>query len=350
MNYVNVFPNSQQELLLKACLLTGNESIDAWKKWQTNNEIHLLDYGSYRLLPLLYHNLLAQQVEVPNILELKKIYQATLVKNQLLFASAARVFKTLRDNAYNIYLLKGSALSLLCYQDLGLRPMDDIDILVDINKVFPIMKLLKNEGWEAKQLASLKQLTPGYLLVRHGHSFKKHFAMDLHWHVLSECCDPDDDIDFMQRAIPLQFQDLQLQTLNYTDHLLHIIVHGIKWDHIPAIRWIADAMYIINTAKFNIDWDLLVIPTVLFNRLEKMPIRKLQQQEFDFKISPKSQSFFMLMKQIWYQHTRKTKHANLLYRVYTFPKFLQMLWGLELVWQVPFYFISKLYERHKRMH
>lgn len=363
MDQVNIFPNPQQELLLKACLLTGDEAIAAWKKWQANNEIEQLDRGSYRLLPLLHHNLTELQIADPRIDELKKIYQNTLIKNQLLFASAARLFKVLQEHAVGIYLLKGSALSLLCYHDPGLRPMDDIDILIDIDKVFPVMQLLEQEGWQAKSFASTKQITPGYLLLRHGHGFKKHFAMDLHWHVLSECCDQDDDMDFKQRSIPLQFQGLQVHTLSYTDHLLHTIVHGIKWDPTPSIRWIADAIYIINSAKSDLDWQLLVneaekrrlilevktaleylqknfnvVPDTILTHLEKLPVKKAEYREFAFKARPKSRSLFITIQQVWYQHTRKTKHANLIYRIFTLPKFLQMLWGLDSVWKVPVHF------------
>jgi len=40
--------------------------------------------------------------------------------------------------------------------------------------------------------------------------------------------------------------------------LFHVIIHGVVWNPVPPIRWIADAATLINSADFTIDWQRLV--------------------------------------------------------------------------------------------
>ena len=49
---ITSLPTHEQELLLKAALLTGEACRKAWKAWKSRIDIENLDYGSSRLLPL----------------------------------------------------------------------------------------------------------------------------------------------------------------------------------------------------------------------------------------------------------------------------------------------------------
>lgn len=40
--------------------------------------------------------------------------------------------------------------------------------------------------------------------------------------------------------------------------LLHIVVHGVRWNPEPPIRWIPDATFVLRAAGDSIDWDRLV--------------------------------------------------------------------------------------------
>jgi hypothetical protein len=40
--------------------------------------------------------------------------------------------------------------------------------------------------------------------------------------------------------------------------LFHAIVHGVPWNPVPSIRWIADALTLINAPEYTIDWSRLV--------------------------------------------------------------------------------------------
>ena len=84
------WPNPQQELLLRAALLEGEAALSAWQQWQAEADLDHLDYGSFRLLPLLYQNLQRHQIKHPWLPTLKGIHRRTWYQNQLRLQSLLR--------------------------------------------------------------------------------------------------------------------------------------------------------------------------------------------------------------------------------------------------------------------
>ncbi|HNG96267.1 MAG TPA: hypothetical protein PLB32_25930, partial [Acidobacteriota bacterium] len=77
-------PGAEQELLLQAALLNGEQALAAWKTWCSKVDLQALDTSSYRLLPLLYHNLNRLQVKHPWLPIMRGVHRHTWVKNQTL--------------------------------------------------------------------------------------------------------------------------------------------------------------------------------------------------------------------------------------------------------------------------
>ena len=46
--------------------------------------------------------------------------------------------------------------------------------------------------------------------------------------------------------------------LNPTDQLLHTCWHGARWNEVPPIRWVADAMAILGASAPEIEWPSLL--------------------------------------------------------------------------------------------
>ena len=124
------WPTPQQELLLRAALSDGDESLPAWRAWRSDADPQLLDAGSARLLPLVYRRLREPCVNDEWQPLLKQAYRQTLGRNRLLFHHAAAFCDELARLGIRALLLKGAPLSQIYYQDPGARPMSDIDILV----------------------------------------------------------------------------------------------------------------------------------------------------------------------------------------------------------------------------
>src|SRR5262249_19250137 len=58
-----LWPTSSQVLLLRAALGRGPDALEAWNEWKSRHDLieTELDHGSFRLLPLVYKNLVAQE-------------------------------------------------------------------------------------------------------------------------------------------------------------------------------------------------------------------------------------------------------------------------------------------------
>src|SRR3990172_6475884 len=108
----SMFPTRAQELLLRAALLQGEPARHAWQHWrmQVNLEQEW-DAGTYRLLPLVYHNLRALGVDDPLMSKLRGIYRREWYKNQMLFHTIAEVLRLFHAAGIETMILKGSALT-----------------------------------------------------------------------------------------------------------------------------------------------------------------------------------------------------------------------------------------------
>ena len=248
------WPTPEQELLLQAALLPGSRGVDAWREWSARVDLDALDFGSHRLLPLLHRNLLGR-VDDPRMPKYKGVYRYNLVKNRLLVHAAHPVLQAFHAAGIETLLLKGVALVLRYYQDPGLRPMDDFDVLVPAAHATAAMGILRDHGW-----TPLLDKPEQWIPIRHSTPFRDVTGrqIDLHWHVMWECWRGNADDEFWRAARAGDIEGLPTRTLDPTDQLFHVCVHGAEWNEIPPIRWVADATTVIRAAKGGIDWSRLV--------------------------------------------------------------------------------------------
>ena len=253
----DIWPNVTQQQLLQAALLPGDAARSAWQAWRAAVDPQRLDAGSHRLLPLLYHNLRALGVADPALPYYKAVYRQTWYKNNTLFYQMAGVLTALRAAGLDTLVLKGTPLALQYYPDLGLRPMGDFDLLVRTADMPRVVPVLAEHGWRPFDQAAIPA---GYLEIQQAGTFVhvdgRHF--DLHWHALWDCTTPDADLDFWEQAEPLEVHHAPTLALSPTDQLLHVCVHGARYDAIPPIRWLADAMQIFDRAAARLDWARLL--------------------------------------------------------------------------------------------
>src|SRR5262249_26792281 len=66
------------------------------------------------------------------------------------------------------------------------------------------------------------------------------------------------DDGYWRRAVPIRILDAETLALGPSDALLHAIVHGMRWNAEPTIRWVADAMAILQASGRDINWGGLV--------------------------------------------------------------------------------------------
>ena len=250
-------PTKEQELLLKAALLSNDEALNAWEEWKKLVDFEgYFDQGSFRLLPLLYKNLLHHGITDQYLTRLKAIYLQSWYKNHKLFYESAKIVRFLNDAGIRSIALKGTALSILAYKDCGTRPMADFDLLVPVSQASIAIDLLKGSGWQPENNDYID------FNLQYGRSMtftnEVGFELDLHWHPFFESLENNNDMDFWDRSVPLKLSDAQMLSLCPTDMLLHVIVHGMRWNAEPPIRWIPDSIVLLNTYNSEIDWPRFI--------------------------------------------------------------------------------------------
>ena len=344
-NRENYGPTPLQELLLKATLLPAKEAVPAWEEWKASVDIDKLDAGSYRLLPLLYRNLHGLGIDAPVLSKLKGVYRHTWSKNHFLSQRMIPLLEAFHLASIETLILKGAALILLYYGDYGLRPMGDFDVLVRRKDLRIAIAVLYRLGWTPESewpkenipfKKVLDQLSgspvfelPEVLLPFHhalGFEDTNGGHIDLHWHLSHECLTSQATDDFRKRAIPTQMNRIPIYVLNPTDQLLHVCLHGSRWNHLPPVHWIADAMTILNTKELEIDWNHLSaqaekhqltlpvtdalfylretfdapIPPVILQHLKRLPTSKREQVKY--QVIPFLKSYIALAALIKYEN------------------------------------------------
>ncbi len=372
-------PNPQQELLLREAVSKDQTALKAWEKWKSIADMDHIDAGSYRLLPLVYRNLGRNGIRDPLMGKLKGIYRKSWYRNQTLFHHVAGIIRAFHGASMQTMVLKGAALTLLYYRDFGVRPMADFDVLVHTHQARAAIDRLRQLGFSSVERTD-SELSQLHVYDAHSNGFTDEAGadVDLHWHVLLESLEPDADDDFWEAAVPLLLGDVPTHALNPTDTLLHVCVHGFRRSSISPIRWVADAMTIINTSQGMIDWDRLAnqarkrgvslrlaatlrylrstfavpIPSECLHGIEGA--RTTLEEHFEyarrmgFLVGSLGTPTGSAMLQHLRRYSQYTQSHGFLRRIVGFPRYLQYVWRRDHLWQVPLHAIPRLVRKIRR--
>ncbi|MEQ1871687.1 MAG: nucleotidyltransferase family protein [Vicinamibacterales bacterium] len=247
------WPNAQQLRLLKAALLTGPAALEAWQQWQAAVDVDTVDVGTQRLLPLLAHNLRAQGVSDDDLARFKGLLRYTWAANQRRMMQVGPVVAALHAASIPTMLLKGMALAQHYYQNVGLRPMDDVDLLVPFESAHQAIDVLRRLSW--RPLGANADPALG-----HARSFvhSSGCQIDLHWHSQWEFCGRDDDAEIWAHSETATIGRTHVRVVSAADLLLQTIVHGCRWNSVPPIRWVADALLVVRQQEHRVEWPRFV--------------------------------------------------------------------------------------------
>lgn len=366
------YTSKEQELLLQAALLDGEDAISAWQQWRNMVDLEgHPDSGSYSLFPLLYKNLQRYGVNDPFMKRLKGIYRLEWYKNQRFFYDMSKVIQYLHDAGIQVMILKGLALIVLYYKNYAARPMADLGILVPTSQALLTIGLLNKAGW-----TQTTNLIDGHLSYQHSMHFKDQSGkeLDLHWHLLCESCMKDSDTVFWDRAVPIRLNEVYTYALNSTDTLFQVIVQEVRLNPELPIRWIADAMSIINSPDSEIDWSRLIIqakkrrvvlrlkqalnylhekfqapiPNSIIENMNQLPISRTESLEYRIVMrDPERISNTLLGALIGgfplylVEHLRLSNGTGMLWKIIGLPKYLQFRMNTKSLHGLFTYFISR---------
>jgi hypothetical protein len=198
----------------------------------------------------------------PHILEeLKKKYLHTAYTNTLILHSLGKVLQAFNLVDIPVIPLKGIYLAENIYQNIALRIMGDVDLLVQKKDLDQIQQKLTTLGYTSR---------PYWLEAEHdlSHSlppFSKPNAVDLdvHW----DFENPDspfkvDNEDLWQRAIPVKIAGVDVLSLSPEDFLLHLCIHTSYHHRFESgLRSLCDISATLNTYQSILDGPLFLART-----------------------------------------------------------------------------------------
>lgn len=246
-------PNRRQRLVLEAALFDRDRAQAAWRELKGLTSIDDLDGASGGMLPLVYRNLNRFGIDDPEVGKLKGTYRYNWAQNQLTLKAAEKSHAVLEQAGIETMVLKGLALSVSHYKDMGVRRMVDADVLVPRTSAATAVKAMETAfaPYEKDPLLATE--------VRHSTSFsdRNGHEVDLHWYALWQSS-PDDAL--WADSLSAQVGAASTRIPCPEDQLLIACAHG-AWDWVPAgsaIRWVADAMIVLRSQDGELDWDRFV--------------------------------------------------------------------------------------------
>lgn len=248
-----MYMDDTTEFLIKAAVLEGDGAVNAWASATRERAPDYL--AGHTLAPAIYRNLSSLGIPDHQLHFLREAHTRTWAMNQLLTRSAQDATQILSANNFDFVLLKGAALGLRVYGDIGARRLTDVDVLVRHScRLGAIQALTKNNY---KCVFSNRKLQA---VMSHLHSaaFRKDNGgeIDIHWNLLRTSCWSDADEMCWGRAIKMDWQGTAALALCDTDHLFHTMSHAFAseiYGNTASPIWMVDAALLIE--RQQIDWQ-----------------------------------------------------------------------------------------------
>jgi hypothetical protein len=213
---------------------------------------------AHQLRPLLSRALVDAGIDDPIVPQLLQETRRVWVDNQLKFERLGEAVEVLDAAGIRTMALKGVPLALTIYAAPSLRPMADVDLLVDPDRAADAVAALAARGWTIEwelvdDFVARKSEVPC-------RSPDGHAVLDLHWRLVPwvgrswAARDPA----VWHDATPLAVHGHVTLAPAAHDLLLHVILHAFRsgWACVP--RWVADVTLLVRSATSTLDWDPFV--------------------------------------------------------------------------------------------
>lgn len=248
-----VWPNANQELLIKAALLDDADTARAaFRDWSRADDLFFVDNGLNLFLMLLYERLKTWKEPYRDRDRLRGVVRHAWVMHQRYRRDIREIGGMFDAAGIEVMLLKGAALNINAYPDAN-RLMADIDVAVPRGQLSAAVETLHRAGWRAN-FRNLKLLPE----VTHACQFyRDESQLDLHWELFhGRPLDPAIMADIWRSARSVGLDGIRYRLLPAECSLIHTCEHGLRYNPTPPMRWLADSFFQIRHGG-ALDWQAL---------------------------------------------------------------------------------------------
>jgi hypothetical protein len=358
----NIWPDEIQELLLQAALLPGDRGAIAWSAVRPCIDIDHLPGELHRLIPLLSKALTARGVADPELSRLKGVYQFSWYRNQLLFVDGAALIGALEAAGVPNMLLRGAAMTVAYHGDAGVRPMNDLDLLVPPGEIDRGRRTAEAAGWwpvagsepfERRETAAALRNDQGRVVRFHWEPSRNLSLPEVPWEPM------------WRRTVRVAFYHTTTRVPGAADHLVQACIDGARANSGSTLRWITDVTVLLGSVS-DLDWDVVVsearrhhasllvaealrylvealdadVPRDVLEALVAAPTtpRERLAHRLSLTTSPRVAS----AAEVLGRFTRMTADLPLSRAVITAPTFLQAMFGVERRRDLPVAVVRKV--------
>jgi Uncharacterised nucleotidyltransferase len=104
------------------------------------------------------------------------------------------------------------------------------------------------------------KLLKGFFCFAYSQNIRREdgIEIDVHWNLMPDLCGTDESATFWDAAVPMQLPDgSKIRTLQPSDLLFHGCLHGSLCVPVPRMRWIVDAVILLQGVE-SIRWGHLI--------------------------------------------------------------------------------------------
>jgi Uncharacterised nucleotidyltransferase len=216
------------------------------------------------LAPLLHFNLkkVAEDSLIPKdaMQRLASLHKQCCVRAMSAFAQLQEILLRFSRERIPVIVLKGAALASLVYPKIALRPMVDLDLLVQKRDLDIADHILQQLGYGPDESYQSRE----WYRSEHHHlapytAPDRTIGVEIHHHIVSPARPVRIPIDaFWARARPAEIASVPALVLAPEDWLLSVCIHlGISKRFVRVLRDVTDAAEIIRMYAQDIDWGRL---------------------------------------------------------------------------------------------
>ncbi|MBU1871466.1 MAG: nucleotidyltransferase family protein [Candidatus Omnitrophica bacterium] len=203
---------------------------------------------------------------------LKRNYLETTARNFFILSELSKALKAFADNEIPVIVLKGASFLENIYQDIGLRPIGDVDILIKKERLPQIDSSLKEQGYSSPHRWADYIDKPDTKYLNSISYVKGPIHLHIHWHIINTSIATYLNINeikmdrFWQEARPASIAGVESLAMASHHLLIHLSEHSFTHAYDRLIL-LCDISEIINYCNSNggLNWELFLEDTLLFN-------------------------------------------------------------------------------------
>ena len=221
---------------------------------------YFLEVANYHgICPLLYYNLVKSNKHVPAkvLKHLREKYYLNTIRNELFYDELGQILEALRDANIEVIVLKGAVLAETIYQEKGLRPFSDIDLLIRKDSLNRAEKELIGLGYTLDICSTPRNFSERF--DYHLRYIKGASIVELHWELGLRA----GIYKYMKVKADTIWKDSRRSRIAGIDVLIpspenliiHSCIHSAKHKYSRLI-WLYDIRQIAE--YYRIDWGCLI--------------------------------------------------------------------------------------------